>query len=98
MTVKDLFEFINANHADMDISVDGFDSIAVCAPVKLTDCGKKHFERALTLKVEDYTILGEDEDYEDLDGENNRLALAWDLLTSLAGYCSCENFEKWFEE
>lgn len=98
MKVKDLFEFINANECDVDVYVDGIDGIAVCAPVKLTNKGKRHFAKALELEVKSYTIMGNDKDYEDLEKGKGRLVLAWELLKSLAGYCSCENFDKWFED
>ena len=99
MKLKDLFDFINANEEDIDVYVDGIDGIAVCAPVSLTEEGEKHFADALELEVENYTVIGEDEDYDDLDnGEGGRLMLAWELLASLAGYCSVDDFDRWFEE
>lgn len=99
MKLKDLFDFINANEEDVDVYVDGIDGIAVCAPVALTEEGKKHFADALELEVKNYTVMGDDKDYDDLDnGEGGRLMLAWELLAGLAGYCSVDDFDRWFEE
>lgn len=99
MKLKDLFDFINANEEEIDVYVDGIDGIAVCAPVSLTEEGKKHFADALELEVENYTVVGDDKDYDDLDnGEGGRLMLAWVLLVSLAGYCSVDDYDKWFDE
>lgn len=99
MKLKDLFDFINANEEEIDVYVDGIDGIAVCAPVSLTEEGKKHFADALELEVENYTVMGDDKDYDDLDnGEGGRLMLAWVLLASLAGYCDVDDFDKWFKE
>lgn len=97
MKLKDLFDFINANEEDIDVYVDGIDGIAVCAPVSLTEEGKRHFADALELEVKNYTIFGNDKDYEDLENNNGRLSLAWDLLKSLAGYCPVRDFDRWFK-
>lgn len=103
MKLKDLFEFINANDEDIDVYVDGIDGIAVCAPIELTKEGKKHFADALKMEVKNYCVMGNEQDYEDLEkyeendeGDGGRLMLAWQLLKSLAGYCACDDFEKWF--
>lgn len=98
MKLKDLFEFINANEEDIDVYVDGIDRIAVVAPVILTEEGKKHFADALELEVKKYTVIGDDKDYDDLESDSGRLYLAWELLTGLAGYCSYNDYNKWFEE
>lgn len=37
-----------------------------------------------------------DADYDE-DNENSRLALAWEMLAGMAGYCSSENYDKWFK-
>ena len=88
-----------------DVYVDGIDGIAVCPPVSLTEEGRKHFENALLLPVEGNCIMGEDKDYDDLSeyeeknkGDGGRLVLAWEFLRSQAGYCSCSDFDKWFEQ
>lgn len=81
----------------MDVAVDGIDDIAVCAPVKLTPEGMKHFEKALTAEVEvkykdeEHESTFVSDDSEELDEE------AWGLLTALAGFASEDNFDRWFE-
>lgn len=104
MTLQGFFDFINANEEDFDLYVDGVRGIGVCAPVKLTEEGRKHFGAVLDMEVKRYTIMGNDKDYEDLEaydeegkGDGGRLLLAWELLKALAGHCSCEDYDKWFE-
>lgn len=95
-TLKDLLHAINILGDDRDVFVDGIDAIAVCPPVKLTTAGLKHFKKALAATVEvEYkddshrdTYISDDEDVNEE---------AWELLTALAGYCSVDNFNKWFE-
>lgn len=105
MTLQGFFDFINANEENFDLYVDGIDSIAVCAPVKLTEEGKKKFGSVLDMEVKRYTIMGNDKDYDDLEaydeedkGDGGRLLLAWELLKALAGQCLCEDYDKWFEQ
>lgn len=104
-TLENLLDSINNIRKDVDVYVDGLDGIAVCPPVNFTEAGRKHFETALSLPVEGYCVMGEDKDYADLSeyeennkGDGGRLLLAWELLKSLAGYCACSDFERWFEK
>lgn len=104
-TLENLIASINNIGKDVDVYVDGLDGIAVCPPVNFTDEGRKYFETVLSLPVEGYRIMGEDKDYDDLSeyeekdkGDGGRLLLAWKLLKSLAGYCPCSDYERWFEE
>ncbi len=96
-TLKDLIHAINVLGDDRDVFVDGQDAIAVCPPVRFTMEGLSHFKKALGATVEvEYkndshcsTYVSDDE--EDVNEE------AWNLLASLAGYCSEIKFNKWFE-
>lgn len=104
-TLEDLLDSINSNGNDVDVDVDGVNCIAVCPPVCLTEKGRKQFETALSLPVEEHCVKGEDKDYQDVSeymengkGDGGRLLLAWKLLKSLAGYCGCSDYEKWFED
>lgn len=104
ITLRELLHSINVQNNDIDIYVDGIDGIAVCAPVTLTDEGEREFADVMDMEVDGYTIIGDDKDYEDLEDVENdktdyggRLELAWQLLTGLAGYCSCANYDKWFK-
>lgn len=96
-TLQDLLHAINILGDDIDITVDGIDSIAVVPPVMLTKEGKKHFEKALNAKV----IVDYDKNHthrgtyvSDDDEKTDRKA--WELLSALSGYCSCEDFDSWF--
>lgn len=96
-TLEDLLHAINILGNDRDVTVDGIESIAVVPPVKLTAIGRAHFEKALKANVvveygndeHKYTYVGDDDEKVD--------EMAWDLLCSLAGYCSGSEYEKWFE-
>lgn len=96
-TLKDLLHAINILGDDRNVTVDGIDVIAVCPPVKFTSDGLEHFHKALgaTVEVEykndshrDTYVSDDDEDVNDE---------AWNLLASLAGYCSESKFNNWFE-
>lgn len=96
-TLQDLLHAINILGDDRDVFVDGQNAIAVCPPVKFTPEGMKHFRKALDATVEvEYKDDSHRDTYvsDDEDGINEE---AWSLLTSLAGYCSESEFNKWFE-
>lgn len=89
---------------NMNISVDVYDNvcddIAVCLEgnfVELTEEGQKEFAEVLDYEVEkldrDIAIINIDfDDWED------RLEKAKRFFWSLAGYCSEEDYDKWFIE
>ena len=94
-----------------DISVDVVDDvceelyIAFDGPVTLTDEGKDHFDFALSLDVEMHSpcqddILAivhvDDEFFPDL--WEFRLEKAKEFFYAAAGYCSIEDYERWFCE
>lgn len=96
-TLKDFLHAINILGEDRDVFVDGEDSIAVCPPVKFTSEGLNHFKKALTATVEvEYKNDCHRDTYVS-DEEEGVNEAAWDLLSSLAGYCSESKFNKWFE-
>lgn len=104
-TLENLIDSINNAGNDVDVYVDGREGIAVCPPVNFTEAGRKYFEAALSLPVEEYCIMGEDKDYNDLaeyeeedKGDGGKLLLAWELLISQAGYCPSSDYEKWFKK
>lgn len=81
---------------DIDIYVDGIDGIAYCGET-LTEEGEKVFKEALELPMYGcYVISDDDNDYDLLEKGEGRLQLAWDMLTGMAGYCSCDDYDKWF--
>jgi len=87
--LRDLLHSINVLDIDIDVAVDGIDSIAVCSPVKFTPKGLNRFEKALNIETEG-SIVGMQSDDEECEE-------AWTLLKSLAGYCPCDDFDQWFE-
>lgn len=99
-----LGEFINMVNKldlDIDVSVDGTDCyIAVCGGTKLTAEGKKHFSKALKLPMDGHCVISNnDKDYDDYDKNGTgALANAEELLYSLAGYCDCDDWDKWFKD
>ena len=97
ISLQELLHAINILGDDRDVTVDGIDSIAVCPPVKMTPAGRKHFEQALTAKVNvEYSDYSHQDTYVSNDDEkiNN---MAWKLLSSLAGYCDADGYDRWFD-
>lgn len=95
-TLKDLLHAINITGDDRDVFVDGIDTIAVCPPVKFTPEGLLHFQKALEAKVE--VEYGDDSHWGTYVSDDESVdEQAWNLLASLAGYCSESKFSKWFE-
>lgn len=88
-TLKDLLHSINVLEEDIDVSVDGCGTIAVVAPVKLTPDGAKKFEKVLNIEC-DGCLVG-------LHSREDECEEAFNLLASLAGYCACEDYDKWFD-
>lgn len=89
VTLKDLLHSINVLEEDVDVTVDGIDSIAVCSPIQFTPEGLKEFEKALNVESKGCCV-GSNSSEEDCEE-------VWRLLSALAGYCSSGNYETWFE-
>jgi len=94
MTVRDLL----LTSEDVDIANDVTDALfpALCPPLYLTPEGEKHFARALEIPVElhdGYAVLL-------IDGDSWKASYraARELFTAGAGYCSCEDWDRWFYE
>lgn len=97
ITLEELLHAINILGDDRDVTVDGIDSIAVCPPVKMTPAGRKHFEQALTANVNvEYENDSHCTTYVS-DADEKIDEMAWDLLSSLAGYCYADGYDQWFE-
>lgn len=100
MKVKDLI----AQEIDIDVYDDVCDElgIACCGPITLTPEGKAKFEEVLDFDVELHNN-GEDTVAivkVDVPGDEweRRLALAKEFFESAAGYCTCEEYDKWFAD
>lgn len=97
ISLKELLHAINILGNDRDVTVDSIGSIAVCPPVKLTPEGRKHFEQALTANV---NVEYDNDSYWDTyvsDDDEKIDEMAWNLLSSLAGYCYADGYDQWFE-
>lgn len=95
--LQDLLHAINILGEDRDVCVDGIDSIAVCPPIKMTPVGREHFKQALTANV---VVEYENDSHQDTyvsDADEKIDEMAWELLSSLAGYCSVKDCKTWFE-
>ena len=105
-----LNEFINgAGELDIDVYNDVWDDegVAICLPLRFTDEGLREFADVLELEVEDSHYTGE---YSYLplltvqlsklpDAEQSKMRKRLNVfLWSQAGYCSCEDYDKWFKE
>ncbi len=98
-TLRNYLAYLNREGEDVDVAVDGIDSIAYCPSYVLTDAGKEYFKEALDrCYIEKYQNIVEwdSDDTDDEDGIPKCAHLAWELLSSLAGYCSVEEFGLWF--
>lgn len=99
MTVREFMRL----EVDVDVCDNVTDDglyISFCGPQKLTEAGAKHFARALDLPI---TLYRDEDGYAesavvDVDGEKWRgnLRAACDLFESAAGYCSSDDYDKYF--
>ena len=91
------------------VDIDVFDDIceelyiAFCGPMELTPAGKKHFREVLGYEVELHNngaaIVGIVHiDDPDDDVWEARLEKAKEFFEACAGYCTVDEFEKWFKE
>lgn len=100
-----MLHYINAMEDDVDIYVDGIGGLAVVGgDIRFTPAGTDIFGSSFGLHMDGHTVMGTEKDYKDLDdyleegkGYGGRLQRAYDLLASLAGYCSTSDFAAWFE-
>lgn len=105
ITIREFIHYLNCTEKDIDVYVDGIDGIAVCGgEIALTPAGMAEFGEVLEMEMDGHCIIGNDDDYDILTdyqeedkGDGGRLQKAWEFLCSLAGYCSCDNYDKWFK-
>lgn len=111
MKVKDL---LKTNVTCIDVYENVAELIGIAFEwdntIKLTTAGKKHFQKALNYEVEkingDYLILDtvktvSKEEIDKCDFEEtipNATQNAIEFFWALAGYCSNDDFNTWFEE
>lgn len=103
MTIRDLIQ--------MEIDIDVYDdvcedlAIAFCGPQLLTDEGEKEFADIMDYEVEinpcSYgglpaaIVLVDDPDEKVWE---ERLAKAKRFFDGAAGYCACDDYDRWFKE
>ena len=102
MKVRDLLK----QEIDIDVYDDVCEElgIAFCGPLELTEEGKKHFREALGLEVTfrtgtwcgDIALVHVDDEDEKV--WKRRLRKAKELFESAAGYCTVDEFNRWFVE
>ena len=96
MKVKDLLP--------MEIDIDVYDDvceelgIAFCGPMRLTPEGERQFAEVLDYEIAIQNGFGMMIAVVKIDGEGwkKRLRKAIEFFHSAAGYCSCEDYDKWF--
>lgn len=106
LTVKEFIErWADGEEDDVDVYDDVCEAISVCycGGIRLTAEGEKHFKDVLnyTIDVNDscddvpWAIVN-------VDGEEGvwqeKLKKAKEFFYSAAGYCSDDNYTKWFKE
>ena len=102
MTVRDFIKI----EEDIDVYDDVCEElgIAFCGPMILTDLGKEKFKDVLDFKITIYrdpycgdsAVIHIDSEDEKIWKKNLKKAI--EFFHSLAGYCSEEDYEKWFIE
>ena len=94
LTVKDLI----AQEIDIDCYDDVCEElgIAFCGPMELTEAGLKKFAEVLTFPVTltNYCAIIHVDDKEGV--WQRKLRKAIEFFYSLAGYCSCDDYDNWF--
>ena len=99
MTVRDLMK--------MDIDIDCYDDvceeigIAFCGPMELTEEGEKKFAEVMHYPIEldmkHGTCIIKVDDPSDIVWKK-RLRKAKEFFYSIAGYCSYDDYDKWFKD
>ena len=100
MTIRDLMTY----EQDIDVYSDAYDydGWAICPPISLTAEGEKEWKDVLDMNVvirsdgffglRALFNVGECDEKE----EHRRTIRAISFLEAQAGYCSCEDWDKWF--
>lgn len=102
ITLGEWMHKVQMRDEDRDIAVDGCDMIAYCG-TRLTPAGIAVYGSVLGLPMEgDCVVSDDDADYEffDEEGEPNqdsKLIKAWEMLSSMAGYCDSDFYDSMFE-
>lgn len=100
MTIRDLMTY----EQDIDVYSDtyDYDGWAICPPILLTEEGEREWKDVLDMNVEVVTggMLGTRALFNvgecDAKEEHRRTMRAYRFLESQAGYCSCEDYDRWF--
>lgn len=101
MTIRDLMTY----KEDIDVYSDtyDYDGWAICPPIIVTEEGEREWKDVLDMKVEILTdgMLGlralfNVGEYYDEEDEHNKTLRVIEFLEAQAGYCSCEDYDKWF--
>ena len=97
-------EFI-AQDVDIDVYDDVTDELAIAfvGPMELTEAGKEHFAPVLDFEimVKEAPGFGNNAyvmvDGNDGDAWEKRLEQAKEFFEAAAGYCSADDYDKWFK-
>lgn len=86
---------------DMDVYDDVCEELAVsfCGPQKLTEYGEKYWADVLGYDIKivgDHALVCVDDPDEKICMK--KLQLAKEFFDGAAGYCSCDEYARWFEE
>jgi hypothetical protein len=99
-TLRDVLKSYNDSPKDVDLYHWDYDeesaTMVECCLKMLTEDGLKHFETVLNAKVE--KVDEEREDWVSVYVTGIKYRKIEELALSQAGYCSVEDYEKWFKE
>ena len=108
MTVKEFVEkWADGTQDDIDVYDDVCEEVAIayCGCLKLTDEGRKHFKDVLNYTIDVNDSISSNEVpwaivyVDDEEGVwQEKLEKAKEFFYSAAGYCSCDDYDKWFKE
>lgn len=104
MTLRSYLEYINDNNEEATLCLRGIGSIDISSPLLLTEEGEEYFGSVLDMDVYNNTVIGTDQDNEDLrifqdekKGNGGRLMQVWELLSVLSGYCPSDEYSRFVE-
>lgn len=104
ITLREFLHVYNAlGHESIDVSVDGtgFCIAVEFGEIRFTKEAQQHFADALDklyMYDESCITTDVDEHFDEYEEKGTGpIALAVELVAAMAGYCSCSDFEKWFD-
>lgn len=98
ITLREFLQSVRNLKEERDVYIDTMEGFSYGGTL-LTEEGERVFAEALELPMEGNCVYSPDDaDYPLIDKGEGKLYLAFLLISGMAGYCSCEDWDKWFIE